>query len=124
MGSTTSSPRMPCALRTLPTITNAASGPELAAALMRSPLGGAALGRVGALAHRHRTRRERAAKPLLVACLEDAGPTQERAHGVRRQSAIVEPIVHALGAQVERILTLSGSILSDDLDELPIARAA
>src|SRR3982751_4578907 len=123
MGSTTSSPRMPCALRTRPTITNSASVLDRAGALMRLPLGGAALGGLGAVAQRHRARRERAAEPLLVTGLEDAGAPKKRAHGVRREGAIVEPVIHAIGQQVDRVLTLSGSVLPDDLDELPVSRA-
>src|SRR5437763_9395014 len=123
IGSTTSSPRMPCAFRTRPTITNSASPSRWAGALMRASLGGAALGRVRALAHWHRARLERAAEPLLVTRLENARAAKQGAHRVRGQGAIVEPVVHALGLEVERSLTLTRRILADDLDELAVSWA-
>ena len=45
-----------------------------------------------------------------------------KAHGIRGE-VVVEPVVHTLGVQVERIVTGPRLILADDLDELAVARA-
>ena len=59
-----------------------------------------------------------------MARLEDAGLSKQRTNRVGRLRAVVEPIVDAIGLEVERVLTLTRSILADDFDELAVARAA
>lgn len=55
--------------------------------------------------------------------LEDAGAPQERADGVRRQGAVVEPVVGTLRLHLEAVLCLTRMVMADDLDEAPIAGA-
>src|SRR6185436_11381190 len=112
--STTSSPRMPCALRTRPTMIS--SGGELVIVLGRRFL--------ARLAKRNRGRRQLASEPRFVASLEHARLAKQGANRVGWLRSVVEPIVDSIAPEVERELTLSRSVLADDLDELSVARAA
>src|SRR6187551_370065 len=103
---------MPCALRTRPTMMNA--GVVIASA---SGFLGPGLG------DRNRGRLELRRQAQLVALLEDTGLAEQRAHGVGRLRADVQPVVHALGVEVDRRVTGPRLILADDLDELAVARA-
>src|SRR6185436_5924083 len=114
-GSTTTSPRIPCALRTSPTIAYSDAG--IAADSAR--LGGRF---VRFFADRNGGRLARAAHAQLMALLEDSGAPKERANGVGRLGAEVEPVVGAGLVDLERTLSFTGSVLADDLDELPVAR--
>jgi len=60
---------------------------------------------------------------LLVAALENSSAPKERTDGVGGLGAEVEPVVGSRLVNLERTLTLTGSVLSDDLDELSVARA-
>src|ERR1700704_5275671 len=86
-GSTTTSPRIPCALRISPTI--AYSGSDMC--------DGTALGAgrcfVRLLADRDRHDFALDAESLLMAALEHAGAPKERPYGIRRLGAEVEPVV-------------------------------
>ena len=73
--------------------------------------------------HRHGGRVQLASETRLVARLEDAGLAKQRAHGVRRLRAVVEPVVDAIALEIERRLTRTRSVLADDFDELAVARA-
>src|SRR6267378_2236447 len=117
-GSTTTSPRIPCALRISPTI--AYSGPGISS---RCALGAGRGGVVRLFADWNGGSFALDSESLLVAALEDAGSPKERPDGVSGLSADAEPVIRALFVDVERTLALSGSVLPDDLDELPIARA-
>jgi hypothetical protein len=77
-----------------------------------------------ALGKRHGGGVQAAGEHALVARLEDAGLAQERARGVARLCADLEPVERALHVDVQRALTLTGSVLADDLEELAVARAA
>src|SRR5919107_3735732 len=59
----------------------------------------------------------------LVAGLQHARLPEQRADGVARLRADVEPVVGAVGLHAQPTLALAGSVLPDDLDELPVARA-
>src|SRR5687767_14453163 len=104
-GSTTTSPRMPCAFRIRPTIAN--SGDSMLLLFFYRDRGRGALRRAS----------------RFVARLQDAGAAKQRANGVGRLRADIEPVVRALGLHGERVLRLPGRILADDLDELAVARA-
>src|SRR5215207_10462990 len=71
----------------------------------------------------HGGRLKLARQTCLVTLLQDSSLAEEGAHGVGRLRADVEPMVHALGVQVERLVTGPRLILADDLDELAVARA-
>jgi hypothetical protein len=58
-----------------------------------------------------------------MALLQETGLAEERAHGVRGLGTDVEPMIDAIGIEIDRSLSRPGLILSDDLDELAIARA-
>src|SRR6266566_9856879 len=116
-GSTTTSPRIPCALLISPTIAYSGS-----AICDRFALG-AGRGRfVRLLADRNRGRLELDTEPLLVTALEDTGTPKERPDGVSRLCPDAQPIVRSRFVNPKRTLTLAGSVLSDDLDEFPVAR--
>src|SRR3954469_2889246 len=114
-GSTTTSPRIPCALRISPTI--AYSG---------SAIGGSgALGAdcfVRLLGERNGGGLALDSDPLLVTALENSCTPKQRPNGIGRLRAEVEPVVGSGFVDLQRPLTLTGSVLSDDLDELSIAR--
>src|SRR5882672_540954 len=114
-GSMTTSPRTPCALRISPTI--AYSGP-----VIREPGALGAGGFVRLLAERNCDHFALDAESLLVTPLEDAGAPKERPYGVGGLGAKVEPVVGSRFVDLKRTLDLTGSVLADDLDELPIAR--
>src|SRR5262249_18326447 len=76
------------------------------------------------LGHRHGRRSELTAEALLVPRLEHARLAEQRAHRVGGLRAAVEPVVHAIGLEVQRLLARTRSVLPDDLDELAVARAA
>src|SRR5829696_1537393 len=112
IGSTTTSPRMPCALRTRPTMMNA--GVVIASS---SGLVGLDLG------DRHGGRLELGGEACLVTLLQESGLPEERAHRVGRLRADVQPVVDAIGVEIERLFAGARLILADDLDELAVARA-
>src|SRR5690348_4981198 len=116
IGSTTRSPRMPCALRTRPTMIR--SGGTVA---MLRPL--RALFLLGALGGRNRGRVQLAAESRFVTALEEAGFAEQRPNGVGRLRAVVEPVVHAIVLEIDRLVTLPRRVLANDLDELAVARA-
>src|SRR5687767_590493 len=64
-----------------------------------------------------------AAEALFVTRLQNAGTAEQRADGVRRLGALVEPVVGAGGVQVDRRISLTGNVLADDFDEAAVARA-
>src|SRR5689334_12920602 len=102
MASTTTSPRTPCAFRILPTMI----GPEPSAPDPRAEPATATLSRlrVGLLGQRNSGGAALAAEALFVARLEDAGAPKERADGVGGLGAVVEPVVDAVGLEIERVL--------------------
>ena len=96
IASTTRSPRMPCALRTRPTMISSGR------AMSRVGRCGRPYSRAPALAPRRLRRRARtparrrvqlAAEARLVPRLEHAGLAEQRAHGVGGLRAVVEPVV-------------------------------
>src|SRR4051812_26366149 len=107
-GSTITSPRIPCALRISPTRAYSASDIPPPARL--------------ALCDRNRAWLALDSLSLLVAALENAGAPKERPYGVGRLRALIEPMVCSRFVDVERALTLPGSVLADDFDELAVAR--
>jgi len=58
-----------------------------------------------------------------VAFPEYSSAPKKRTHGVGRLSAQVEPMIGAGLIDLQRTLRFAGSVLADDLDELPVARA-
>src|SRR5687768_4071850 len=105
--STTTSPRMPCGLRMRPMAMSSGSAMLLLVALRDRDC--CALQLLG--------------EPRFVALLEDARLAKQRTDGVARFGADAHPVVHALVVDDQPTFRLPGSILSDDLDELAIARA-
>src|SRR5438270_1804030 len=100
--STTTSPRIPCALRISPTIAYSDAG------IVGEP---AALGGrfVGSFAERNRFSLALDTESLLVTLPENTGAPKERAHGVGGLSAEVEPMVCSCLVDLQRALSLSGS---------------
>src|SRR5471032_1175956 len=94
--STTTSPRMPCALRTRPTMMNAGGW-----GVMR---GAPALRLVLAVAHRHGASLELLGQPRLVPLLQDTSFAKQRAHGIRGLRADIEPVVDAIAVEIERFV--------------------
>lgn len=86
----------------------------------RSPLNANPL-RFGALANRDCGALPLHSDALLVASLEDAGTPKERPNGVGRLRALIEPVIGSGLVDLERALTLPGSVLPDDFDELAVA---
>src|SRR6476661_1482395 len=86
IGSTTTSPRTPCALRTRPTMMNAGVVIVRWSGLVGLGLGDGDGGRL-----------QLAREARLVTLLQDSRLAKERAHRVGRLRADVEPVVHALG---------------------------
>jgi hypothetical protein len=122
-GSRSSSPRIPCALRSRPT--SMSSGGVIL------PLGARRLGRtfggrcfgIRPLAPRNGAPDPARAGAPLVPHLQHSGLTQERSHRVRRLRANAEPVIRALGIHVQTTLCLPRVVVPDRLDEAPIARA-
>ena len=110
------SPRIPCALRISPTI--AYSGPGI------GELSG--LGAGGSFfrffADRNGFGFALDAETLLMPPSENASTPKERPYGVRWLRAEVEPVIGSRFVDLERTLILTGGVLTNDLDELPIAR--
>src|SRR5687768_16789778 len=77
----------------------------------------------GTLGERDGVRLELGGETRLVTGLEHARLAEQRAHGVARQRADVEPVVGPVGLDVQRVLRRTGRVLADDLDELAVARA-
>src|SRR5688572_19389093 len=73
--------------------------------------------------YRHRASRLLAAETLFVARLEDARAAKQRAHCIGGLGALVEPVVGARGVEIDGRISLTGNVLSDDLDETTVARA-
>src|ERR1051325_10184007 len=122
IGSTTRSPRTPCALRTRPTIIS--SGGVTSIRLLGGFLGRRRRGGLARLRQRHCGRGQPPRQHSLVTAFEHPRFAQQRANGVGRLRAVVEPIIGAIRSQVERLLTLTRSVLANHLDELAVARAA
>jgi hypothetical protein len=59
----------------------------------------------------------------LVTLLQETGLAEQRADGVRGLRADVQPMVDAVGLEVDRLVARAGLILADDLDELAVAGA-
>src|SRR6266550_1319344 len=114
-GSMTTSPRIPCALRISPTI--AYSGSDI----LKRALGAGRRCFVRLLADRNCDDFALDAESLLVTPLEDAGAPKERPDGVGRLGTQVEPVIGSRLVDLKRTLGLTGSVLADDLDELPVA---
>src|SRR5262249_37910064 len=51
------------------------------------------------------------------------GATKQRPHSIRWLRTVVEPVVHAVVLQIQRLLTLTRRVLTNDLQELAVARA-
>src|ERR1700741_4162726 len=115
-GSTTTSPRIPCALRISPTIAYSDAGIFRTAGALRGRF-------VRFFADRNRGRFLLDSEALLVTLFEHAGAPKERTDGVRGLGALVEPVIGSRFVDLQRTLTLARSVLTDDLDELPVARA-
>src|SRR5687768_5047370 len=115
-GSITTSPRIPCALRISPTIAYSGS------VIVERALGAGPRCYVRHLADRHCDTLALETDSLFVAVLEDTGPPKERPDGIGGLCALVQPVVGSRLVDVERALTLAGSVLTDDLDEFSIAR--
>src|SRR5690349_7906486 len=88
---------------------------------MSSELRGCVLALIG---KRHRRGSELATESCFVTALQHTGLAKQRADRVGRLCAAIEPIVDAVVLQIERLLTLTRSILADHFDELAVARAA
>src|SRR6266566_3000849 len=114
-GSMTTSPRIPCALRISPTIAYSGS------AILKRALRAGRRCFVRLLADRNGHDFALDAESLLMPPLEDAGAPEERPYGVSRLGAQVEPVIGSRFVHLERALALAGSVLADDLDELPVA---
>src|SRR6266513_2536715 len=132
-GSTITSPRTPCALRISPTI--AYSGSDInrhvpskahdarAKLYWRFALGAGRRSFVRLLAHRDSRDFALDAKPLLMPAPQNARASEQRPDGVSRLRTLIQPIVGPRLIYLERALALPGSILTNDLNELPIAWA-
>src|SRR5919112_841672 len=62
-------------------------------------------------------------KTRLVAELEDSRLSEKGTHRIARLSADVEPVVRALGVQLDGLVSLARIVLAYDLDEASVARA-
>ena len=62
-------------------------------------------------------------QPRFVPGLQHARAAQQRPHGVRRQRAVVEPVVGAVLLDLEAVFCLTRMVVADDFHETPIARA-
>src|SRR6476660_8229269 len=102
IGSTTTSPRIPCALRTRPTMMNAG-------VVIWPSLGFLRLG----LAERNRLRLQLAGEARLVTLLQHARLAEQRANRIGRLGADVEPVVDARRVEVERLVPRARLILAD-----------
>src|SRR5688572_29811472 len=78
--------------------------------------------RHGLLLHRHGLGSELRRETGLVAGLHDAGLSQERADGVGRLRAAIEPEVRAILVELQCLLTRPRRVLAEDLEELAVAR--
>src|SRR6476469_8991235 len=92
--STTTSPRMPWALRTRPTMMNSGVVIAVSPSVLRLVL----------VRDGHSLGLQLVAEAGLVALLEDAGLAEQRADGVRGLRADAEPVIHAVGVQVEGLV--------------------
>src|SRR5687768_2598413 len=123
-GSIATSPRIPCALRIRPTIANAWA---VMLGLFVARRRGLGLKRrlflCRALGKRNCGCLQLDAKPLLMTPLQHTGATKQRANRVARLGPDAKPVVGALFVDGETTLSLTGSVLADDLDELAVARA-
>src|SRR5688500_738982 len=72
--------------------------------------------------YRHRASRLLAAETLFVASLEDARAAKQRADCIGGLGALVEPVVGARGVEIDGRISLTGNVLSEDLDETTVAR--
>src|SRR5688572_2203094 len=137
IGSTTRTPRSPCARRMRPTMTRSSEASRFTCQGPRprtksksksdecNPGLGLGLGTLGFFVRRQRNRRplQLLREPCFVPRLEDTRTPQERTNGVRRQRTVVEPVIGAVLLDLEAVFCLTRVVVTDDLDEPTIARA-